>query len=330
MVFVHSTGFRALLRFVAIFWSINIILIAGYQKVFAQGAPIKIETELVSFEVSVFDQQGKPIQGLRENDFILKVNGKERKIDFFAPLENTRSQRPLSMVFAIDVSGSITPNEVQKLQVALERFIARFADYNSRFAVVTFGMRTKILQGFTNNPKKLRKSFTKIGREIDGLSTHAYDAVDDAIRLIEKRSPKMIGEQIPRRIVLVISDGYPVGDVVSPKLVIERANRAETSVYALILPSYSRLSGGNQPVITLLEASNLIEKTGGKLYYAIGEDFDPLFFELANEIIASYAIAFYPDEDSKAEKRHLDVKIETKENYLTRQNRSSVDLSRDH
>ena len=43
-----------------------------------------------------------------------------------------------------------------------------------------------------------------------------------------------------KRAVLVVTDGFPVGDTVSAATVIERANDADTSVYVVTLPSYSR------------------------------------------------------------------------------------------
>jgi Ca-activated chloride channel family protein len=253
---------------------------------------IRVDTDLISFEVSVTDKQGNPVRGLRLEDFRLKVEGEDRQIDFFKPIKKNDSERPLSVVFALDVSGSVTREELVNLRNAMQTFVNRLADYNSYFAIKTFGMKVKTVQSFTNDPRRLRKSFDKILKDQDGLSTHAYDAVDDAVRMLDRKSPSMIKDRIPRRVVIIVTDGYPVGDTVSPSTVIKRANDAETSVYAVILPSYSRLSGTSKPVMTLLEASGLMERTGGRSFYATDKDFEPLFNALAEEITASYALAF--------------------------------------
>ena len=102
---------------------------------------------------------------------------------------------------------------------------------------------------------------------------------------------------------------------------IDRANDSETSVYAVILPSYSRLSNNGKPVLTLLEASGLIEKTGGKSFYAFERDFEPLFAALAEEITASYALAFYPEDTPQKTNKFYEVKIETLDKFLVKQNR---------
>jgi hypothetical protein len=137
----------------------------------------------------------------------------------------------------------------------------------------------------------------------------------------------VIKGRLPKRAVILVSDGFPVGDVVSPETLVERANAAETTVYSVILPSFSRLQSDKRPVITPLEASGLIDKTGGKSFYATEKSFDALFQALAEEITASYAIAFYPERDggsSKAAPRK--ITIQSKDGFTVRQNRTEYKL----
>jgi Ca-activated chloride channel homolog len=282
---------------------------------------IKIETELVPFEVTVTDKNGNPVRGLKAEDFRVFEDGVERPIDFFEPIKKTDESRPLSIVFALDVSGSMTPDELSKLRGALQIFVKRLADYNSYFAVMTFGMEVKTLQSFTNRPEKLEKTFEKLARDQEGLSTHAYDAIDDAIRLLRKKSPSAVKQKIPKRAVIVITDGFPVGDTVSPKTVIERANEAETTVYTVLLPSFSRLQRDKKPLMTPLEASGLIEKTGGRAFYVTETSFEPLFQNLAEEITSSYVLAFYPD-TARENGKFRQIRIESKSGFEIKQNRS--------
>jgi len=286
---------------------------------------IRIETELVPFEVTVTDKNGNPVRGLKEKDFKLFEDDIERPIDFFAPVKRENG-RPLSIVFALDVSGNVTGDELLRLRDALRVFVKQLADYDSYFAVMTFGMKVKVLQSFTNRPDKLEKSFEKLLREQDGLSTHAYDAVDDAIRLLRKKSPTAIKEKIPRRAVILITDGFPVGDTVAPRTVIERANDAETTVYSVLLPSYSRLQRDKKPLLTPLEASGLLEKTGGRAFYATEKSFEPLFKSLAEEITSSYVLAFYPKTQNLRDKTFRHVRIETPQGFKIKQNRSGYEI----
>ena len=281
----------------------------------------RIETELIAFEVTVTDKSGKPVQNLTAQDFRVIDNGVEKSIDFFQPIKK-ESGRPLSVVFALDVSGSMTEGEMARLRLAMQSFISRLADYNSYFAVVSFAMNVRTLQGFTNVREKLEKSFDKLDRDQDGLSTHAFDAVDDSVRLLARKSPKVIKGKLPKRAVILVSDGFPVGDAVSPETLIERANAAETSVYSVILPSFSRLQIDKKPVITLLEASGLMERTGGKTFYATDKSFEALFQALAEDITASYAIAIYPESEKGNAGGSRKVTISSKAGLTVRQNRA--------
>lgn len=302
------------------------VVFSGVVQAQDSGDVIRVDTELIAFEVSVSDKDGKPVRGLNAKDFKLFENGVERPIDFFEPIRRQNENRPLSIVFALDVSGSMTNEELVQLQTALQQFVKRLADYNSYFSVMTFGMEVKTLQSFTNKPQKLEKTFEKVLRDEDGLSTHAYDAVDEAVRMLRKKSPPTVKNQLPKRAVILITDGFPVGDTVSPKTVIERANDAETTVYSILLPSFSRLQGTRKPLMTLLEASGLVEKTGGKTFYVNENNFEPLFKSLEEEITSSYVLAFYPKPETPKDGKFREVRIETPNNLKIRQNRTGYQL----
>lgn len=284
------------------------------------GPEIKIETKLAVFEVSVTDQKGNPVRGLAAEDFRVFENGAERPIDFFQPIKTRDADRPLSIVFALDVSGSMTEAELGKLRTAMQEFVDRLADYESNFAVVSFAMEVDTVQSFTNRKEQLQKAFERVRRDQDGLSTHAFDAIDHAVRLIERKGPRAVRSKFPRRAVVVITDGFPVGDVVSPQTVIERANAAETSVYTVLLPSFSRLQRDGRRVPTPLEVSGVSERTGGLSVVATESNFKALFDSLAEELTSSYAIAIYPggEQQTGAHK----VRIESKKGFNVRQNRN--------
>ena len=287
---------------------------------------IRVDTELVPFEITVTDRKNNPVRGLESKDFKLYEDGTERTIEFFEPVK--KGGRPLTVVFALDVSGSVTLEELGKLREAMQNFTNNLGGYDAYFAVMTFGTQVKILQSFTNRPDKLEKTFNKLLREQDGGSTHAYDAVDDAIRLLKRKSPSVIKNKLPKRAVVLITDGFPVGDTVSPKTVIERANDSGTSVYSVILPSFSRMQRDKKPLLTLLEASGLLDKTGGGAFYAGEKSFDSLFKSLAEEITSSYIVAFYPKPNNRLDGKFHQVRIEVPKGFNIKQNRSGYEIKR--
>lgn len=282
---------------------------------------IRVETDLINFEISVTDDTGRPVTGLSAQDFQVFENGIERKVDFFEPVTRGANGRPLAIVFALDVSGSITEQELEKLRFVVNKLAEELISYRSYFSVVSFGMRVRLILPLTNRVGRIKKALTKLEKDRDGLSTHAYDATDFAIRVLEKELPHA-DKKFARRIVVLVTDGFPVGDIVSPETVIERANQTQTTVYSIILPSYSTLRRSSKPLMTPLEASGLVEKTGGKVFYPTEEELQTMIKSLSAEITGSYLLALYPSEESKQDGKFREIIIRTREkNYRIRQSR---------
>jgi VWFA-related protein len=286
---------------------------------------ISVDTNLVLVDVDVRDAGGRPVRSLRQQDFKLFEDGVERPIAFFNVERREGARRPVAIVFAVDISGSLTPREMQSIGLSLRNFTRRLYDRDSVFAVTTFGMRVNVLQNFTNSLDKLERAFSKLAREENGLSTHAYDAVDDAVRLLTRSAPRTRAQQPVKRAVVVVTDGFPVGDTVAPETVIERANSEGVSVYTLTLPSSSPLlapaRAEREPLPTLMDVSGLAERTGGANVYVDQKDFEPFFKSLADELISTYVLAFYPPEANRRDGRFHQIRVAAPEGLTIRQNR---------
>ena len=285
----------------------------------------RFETDLVSVDVTAMDAEGRPVRNLRQEDFKLYSDGVEQPISFFQLEKRQGEPRPLAIVFALDVSGSMTAEEMNRLRFALQSFSNQLSSHPVVYAVMTFGMRVKTIQKLTSDPSKLDDSLDRISRDApSGLSTHTYDAVDDAIRLLVRSAPRTRERRLMKRTVLVVTDGFPVGDTVSPKTVIERANAADVSVFVVTLPSYSRVmaSSSQTPLPTPLDVSGLAELTGGRNVYANEKDYAPLFRSLAEEVSSAYVLAFYPAEEKRRDGKVHTIRVEGPRGLMLRQSRT--------
>jgi Ca-activated chloride channel family protein len=292
---------------------------------------LKIDTDLVLVDVTVTDAEGKTVRGLRPEDFKLFEDGDERPVAFLNVERRGGAERPVAVVFAVDVSGSMTPEEFIRLQSAMRAFAEKLSTRQASFAVMSFGMNARVLQSFTSDHRKLDRAVERMARDANGLSTHTYDAVDDAVRLLVRGAPRTRERRLMKRAVVVVTDGFPVGDTVAPSTVIERANDAEVSVYTVTLPSYSRLmvatSPDRSPLPTPLDVSGLTEKTGGMNVYANTQDYGPLFKALAEEVTSTYVLAFYPPEEKRRDGRSHAIRVEAPRGLSVRQNRTTYKSS---
>jgi len=285
---------------------------------------IKIDTDLVPVDVTVTDAKGRLVRNLKKEDFKLLEDGVERPIASFNVEKIEGSPRPVAIVFALDLSGSMTPAEVDRVTDAMREFSRQLASHPAVFALMTFGMHVKTLQSLTGDREKLDRAFERLSHEPNGMSTHAYDAVDDAVRMLARHAPLTRQHQLIKRAVVVITDGFPVGDTVSADTVIERANAADTSVYVVTMPSYTRMLASTQmtPLPTPLDVSGLVEKTGGRSVYANQKDLGPLFRAIAEEVASAYVIGFYPPAENRKDGKLHTIRVEGPSGFTLRQSRA--------
>ncbi|HKC84483.1 MAG TPA: VWA domain-containing protein [Blastocatellia bacterium] len=267
---------------------------------------IRVDTDLVVIDVTATDKSGNYIRDLRAEEIQVFEDGRRRSINFFAVSDEPSLSRPLAVVFALDLSGSLRPDEMTTLRQAAMKF-TELMKGDSVFAALSFNYKVNIAQGFTSSPEKIERAFAKMNK-FEG-STRIYDALDRAIRMLDRDAPRTRKGRPVRRVIVVITDGFDSASIIDRREVIRRANDAGVTVYSVTLPSYALTpTNSNNRVITPLDASGIVSATGGQDYPADARDFTPIFKALAEEIRASYALAYYPD--NRDGKRH-ELRIKT-------------------
>jgi VWFA-related protein len=117
---------------------------------------IKIDTSLVVSEILVLDKQGRPVQGLKESDFLISEEGTPQQVGHFL-LGDNRSL-PRSIVLIIDYSGSQFPyikNSIEAANVLVDQLGPL-----DQMAIVTDDV--ELLVDFTNDKRELKKKLNKL------------------------------------------------------------------------------------------------------------------------------------------------------------------------
>ncbi len=268
------------------------------QQADAQGRPpvltIRLDTDLVVIDVTATDKSGAYVRDLRPEEVQVFEDGQERKINFFAVIDEAALSRPLAVVFALDISGSLRPDEMTTLRQAAMKF-TELMKGDSVFAALSFNHKINIVQDFTPSQEKIVRAFEKMNR-FEG-STRIYDALDRAVTMLNRSAPRTRNGRPVRRVAVVITDGFDSASIIDRREVIRRANDAGVTIYSVTLPSFALSpTDSTSRVITPLDASRIVSATGG-------------------QVRASYALAYYPDNrDGKRHELHVktsrpDIKI---------------------
>jgi Ca-activated chloride channel family protein len=169
-----------------------------------EGDVVRVDTQLVSVPAVVTNSGGRPVAGLREENFLVYENGQPQKIANFATTDV-----PFEIALLLDTSGS-TRADVALIRQAANAFIAALRP-GDRVAMVGFNTarqgqsvaaKVEVLTKLTDDRKTLSKAIENLGTS---NGTPFYDALgkiaSDVFR--EKPAEEMRG----RRAVVALTDG---------------------------------------------------------------------------------------------------------------------------
>jgi Ca-activated chloride channel homolog len=257
------------------------------------GPRLKVDVKLVNVYVTVTDAHGRPIAGLKKENFILQEDGQNQTIAVF----DKESAVPLSIALAIDTSLS-TRHDLPLEQASAKRFakdILRPVD-----ALSVFGFSEVVLQStsYTSDLKRIDEGIDHIPL---GAATAMYDAVYLASRSLNRRQG--------RKVLVLITDGGDTVSKVDYQQAVRAAEEAEAIVYSIIVVpienSAGRETGGEHALI------QLAEDTGGKYYYATSiSQLDEAFHQISDELRTQYLLAYYPTQrTSNSQFRRIEVSV---------------------
>ena len=276
--------------------------------------PIQLDSDLVTVDLIVTDARGEYVTDLKPSEVRLFDDGQPRELAFFGSSSQKELSRPLAVVLALDISGSIKPEEVALQRQSAMRFV-ELVRPESLFSVVSFSHEVKVLQKFTSQARDVGRAFDKI-TDVGG-STRLLDTIDQAITMLRKAPAVRSGRRL-RRVVVVITDGYDNASVIDANELARRAAAAGVTVYSITLPSYIRtLDGGRTRAITILDVTRIVPATGGMDFSADSYDFTPIFRAIAEEITASYQLAFYPPEATRRDGKFHQLRVEVARRGVT-------------
>ena len=248
--------------------------------------PLTINTDLVTFNVSVTDKAGRAVTGLNKNIFNVFDNKKLQEIHFFSD-EDT----PASISIVFDTSGSMSEKKINQAKEALASFI-NTTHNRDEFFLIDFNSRARLLLDRTRDSDAILNKFNLV--EPQG-NTAVYDAVYLGVEKVMQGSH-------PKKVVLLISDGEDNNSRYSYRELRRRLRESEVIIYAIGFGGYYPLKGGLNGRETLKE---LASTSGGKAFFPKGQvDMDEAFEQIALEIRHLYSVSYYPNNFSADGKWH--------------------------
>lgn len=169
-----------------------------------EGDVVRVDTQLVSVPAIVTNSLGRPVPGLRPDNFIIYEDGQKQTIANFGTAE-----APFEIALLLDTSGS-TRADVDLIRQAASAFINALRP-GDRIAIVAFQDRPSggstmatvdVLTPLTDDRKKLSAAIANMG---SSKGTPFYDALVKIADVIFREPPS--DALRGRRAVVALTDG---------------------------------------------------------------------------------------------------------------------------
>jgi VWFA-related protein len=169
-----------------------------------EGDVVRVETQLVSVPAVVTDKNGRPLAGLRAENFSLLEDGKPQHVTNFATTE-----APFEIALLLDTSGS-TREELGLIRDAAHAFM-RALRRGDRVAIVAFNntpgsgaplATVDVRSPLTDDRETLRRAIDNLGTS---NGTPFYDALGRVADQVFRDPPRE--EVRGRRAVVALTDG---------------------------------------------------------------------------------------------------------------------------
>jgi VWFA-related protein len=160
----------------------------------SEGDVIRVDTELVSVNVSVVDRStSRGVNDLTKDDFRLYEDNVQQQIAHF-----DSASAPFNLILVIDLSGS-TARVVELIKGAALHFVEAARPFD-RIGIITFAGGQVVVSSLTNDHQALRQRINSIQKP-DG-STKLYDSLAFAMDEVSREA-----KDSRRNAIVVMSDG---------------------------------------------------------------------------------------------------------------------------
>ena len=252
-----------------------------------------VAPQLLRFNASVTDRNGRAISGMRESDFTVWENGVERRVTNVAP-----ANEPFNLVLLLDVSGSVE-ERMDFIRKAARDFL-RTASPQDRISIISFRDDIQVISDFSTDRQMLSRKLDEIDA---GGGTALYDALG---YVLSEPLRTLRGE---RTAIVVMSDGDDNKSFLPFPAILEALSESGALVYPLYVPSgLIPEASVPKPEITIDplrsryltlttraedEGRKLAQASGG-IYYPIRrlEDLQKAYDDVVAQLRSAYTITY--------------------------------------
>jgi VWFA-related protein len=243
---------------------------------------LKVETVEVNLPVSVLDKDGRPIDGLKKENFQVFEDKVQQTINTFK-----HEDIPLSVGLVIDNSGSMR-NKRERVNSAALAFV-RESNTDDETFIVNFDDSAYLEQDFTG-------SIGDLVDALDNIDARGETALYDAIYL---SADHLKTGKKDKKAILLITDGEDNVSKYKFDKVLDTLRQSKVTLYAIgLLEEDDQRGGLFHPAPSKKAKTDLIkfaEVTGGQAFFPKNlDEVEDITKRIAHDIRNHYTITYTP------------------------------------
>jgi Ca-activated chloride channel homolog len=257
----------------------------------------EMSVSIVNLYASVRDKKGRPVYGLKQDDFSLSIDGKPQQITNFS----ADITEPVNIAFLLDVSGSMRYSNKFDIAKGVVRSVIQRMGKDDQAALIIFAdNEAQMLVDFTTDKEAVLK-------RMDKLKAYGGTALRDAIAYCHR----LLIESIGKKGVLLLSDGVDTRSNLTLDQAVEQAAKVELPIYTFELVRNKWLKEGKAVDEDDLPLKAFAEDTGG-LYFTVdqtsSEEIDKACVKIFEDLKYQYYIGYMPQGNSESYGK-IDLKV---------------------
>jgi Ca-activated chloride channel homolog len=270
--------------------------LAGAAVLIAQPTVFRTKVQLVHVIATVKNKAGEPVGALDKSNFALTDNGVPQEIAFF----QRTTEQPLSIVLAIDTSGSTNKDLKYETDSATKFLHALLTEGNPQDAVALYSFNYEVREehGFTRNYTALTDRLKLLHGE---AGTSLYDAIHLASSALEQREG--------RKVIVVITDGGDTTSSMQMAPSLKQAQYADAVIYPVVVIPITNIAGRN--IAGEHALIFMSERTGGRAFFPDAGKLDKTFADIITELRTQYMLSYYPQNVPLTKDPYHKLKVST-------------------
>jgi VWFA-related protein len=180
-----------------------------------------LSPQLLRFNASVTDRNGRAIGGMKAADFTVYENGVERQVTKVVP-----THEPFNLVLLLDVSGSVE-ERIDFIRKAARDFL-NTASPQDRISIISFRDDIQVISDFSTDRRML-------SRKLDEIDAGGATALYDALGYVLADTLKQLRGE--RTAIVILSDGDDNKSFVPFPAILEAIIESGALIYPLYVPS---------------------------------------------------------------------------------------------